>query len=105
MRKITKDAVRAFLGGYKFNRDNTSVVWCEFNREWVFKLHGNTIAKRSPEYDGLNKFRICDGGWSSNTTKERLNGLLPIGQGIHQKNWQWYLNNEPWDGTWTEILV
>jgi len=105
MRKITKDAVRALSGGYKFKRDNTEVRWCEVSESWKMYLHGNLIAYREPDLHGLSQFWICDGGWSSNTTKERLNGLLPIGQGIHQKNWQWYLNNEPWSGGWVRIQV
>jgi hypothetical protein len=35
------------------------------------------------------------------TTKERLNGLN--GVNIHQKDFQWYLNGEAWNGV--AILV
>ena len=101
MRQITSDAVSAFRRGVKFKRDNTSV---EVHDDLVlFKLHGNTIARRIPSVHGLNSFEICDGGWQSNTTKERLNGLR--GVRIHQKNWVWYLNNNPWNGSWTTIEV
>ena len=40
-------------------------------------------------------------GWSSNTTKERLNGLT--GVNIWQKDFVWYLNGEEWNGEWIRI--
>ena len=101
MRKITSDAVSAFRRGLKFNRDNTSVERSPLGLVIVLKLHGNSIARYPPSIDGLNKFEICDGGWSSNTTKERLNGLP--GVRIHQKNFVWYLNGVEWNGSWTTI--
>ena len=101
MRKITSDAVRAFRRGLKFNRDNTSVERSPLGHAVVLKLHGNAIARYTPSTDGLNKFEICNGGWSSNTTKERLNGLP--GVSIHQKDWVWYLNGKEWNGAWTTI--
>ena len=101
MRKITSDAVSAFRRGVKFNHDNTSVEHSPLQHAVVLKLHGNAIARYTPSIDGLNKFEICDGGWSSNTTKDRLNGLP--GVSIHQKNFVWYLNGKEWDGAWTTI--
>jgi hypothetical protein len=57
------------------------------------KLHGNKIA--ALEADG--KMWVSSAGWRSNTTKERLNGLP--GVRVNQKNYQWYLNGQPWDGS------
>ena len=101
MRKITSDAVSAFRRGVKFNRDNTSVEFSPLQYTVVLKLHGNAIARYTPSIYGLNKFEICNGGWFSNTTKERLNGLP--GVSIHQKNFVWYLNGKEWNGCWTTI--
>ena len=97
MRKITQDAIRAFRNNRKFKRGNTEVrVFSNedgynSNNLRQLRLHNNVIAVLSN--DGLV---ISDGGWQSRTTKERLNGLPNVF--IHQKDWQWYLNGEPWSG-------
>lgn len=98
-RKITIDAINAFMAGQKFNRDNTCVYTTfESNGEtvWNLSLHGNRIAMRKGK-----EISISNAGWQSNTTKERLNGIP--GVRIHQKNYQWFLNNEAWDGEWKKI--
>ena len=105
MRKITKDAIRAFYAGKSFKRGNTKVrvfidyAWdMEHNRKRVqLVLHGNVIA----EYVNGGDLIISNGGWSSNTTKERLNGLT--GVHIKQKDFVWYLNGEAWNGDWIRI--
>lgn len=71
MRAITKDAVNAFLNAQSFNRDNTSVAVYEEAGTRAMRLHGNLIAK----YEGTKLYLSC-GGWTSTTTKERLNGIL-----------------------------
>ena len=53
------------------------------------------------EFNANDGLWINDGGWQSNTTKERLNGLPNVS--IHQKDFQWYLNGEAWDGEWVYI--
>ena len=54
-------------------------------------LHGNKIALIDD-----NSMTIFDGGWQSNTTKSRLNALCEefciSGEGVYQKNFQWYVN-------------
>jgi len=44
-----------------------------------------------------NGLFISDGGWQTVTTKERLNGFPNVH--IYQKNFQWFLNGEEWDGS------
>jgi hypothetical protein len=87
MRQITDLAQKAFHAGYDFKKDNTEVV-CNGN-ERKFYLHGNCIAKKILG-DGLY---LSHCGWTSNTTKERLNGILSSYRNscIYQKNFQWYL--------------
>jgi hypothetical protein len=95
-RKITTDAIEAFMSGKKFNRDNTNVRL--ENETWILSLHGNDIAERVTY---SRPVRISNGGWSSNTTKERLNGIP--GVSIVQRKGVWYLNGEEWDGGWKKI--
>jgi hypothetical protein len=100
MRQITADAVQAFNNNRNFKRGNTQVVYKESPngqlKETRLLLHGNLIATK---INGV--LEISNAGWESNTTKERLNALP--GVSIHQKNWQWYLNDKEWDGNWTKI--
>lgn len=94
-RKITQEACYAFenLGEYK--KSNTEVRKINDVSSEMY-LHGNLIA-----YSDASGTYISNGGWSSNTTKERLNGLT--GVQIHQTNFQWFLNGEAWDGNWIRI--
>ena len=91
MRKITADAVRAFRNRQPFKRGNTLVK--VFDNSVVLCLHGNMIAELAT--DGA--LYISDGGWQSNTTKERLNGFPTVN--IHQKDFRWFLNGVEWDGS------
>ncbi|UAV84643.1 hypothetical protein PHB09_148 [Pseudomonas phage PHB09] len=95
-RKITTEAVNAFMFGQKFNKDNTSVFVGESGTSSMH-LHGNLIARRFPD----GKIEVGNAGWFSNTTKERLNGLP--GVSICQKKGVWFLNGEEWDGSWTTV--
>ena len=103
MRQITRESVKAFLNGEKFNKSNMNVT-VEPNVT-ILKYQGNAIAYK---YNDPNKtISITNCGWESNTTKERLNGIidlsgLNIGK-IYQKNWQWYLNGKEWNGELTDL--
>ena len=97
MRKITKEAVDKFLGKETFRKSNMSVE--ESYGVYKLKLHGNTIAT----IDELGVLSVSNAGWTSNTTKERLNGIP--GVRVHQKNWNWFLNGVEWDGGWKRISV
>ncbi len=91
MRKITKESARAFDNGDDFKKDNTEVI-CN-NKEVRFYLHGNCIAKKVYG-DGLY---LSQGNWKkTNTTKERLNGILSryANKYIFQKDYIWYLQEE-----------
>tara|TARA_X000001382_G_scaffold100255_1_gene74789 strand:+ start:77 stop:379 length:303 start_codon:yes stop_codon:yes gene_type:complete len=93
MRKITQDAIRAFRNAQNFKRGNTQVIVIDklVGTERLLKLHGNTIA-----HFINGELIICDGGWQSMTTKERLNGFPTVN--IHQKDFEWFLNGEAWNG-------
>jgi len=95
MRKITKLAVQAFINDKKFNQGNTVVI-IEENTA-ILSLHGNHIAYK--DKDG--NIEIANRGYFTNTTKERLNGIP--GVNIQQKDWQWYLNGNLWNGNLIKI--
>jgi len=98
MRKITEQAVNAFLNNETFNKSNMTVT-SERNENKMY-LHGNLIAKANEKGD----IYISNAGWFSNTTKERLNGLgQRLGFSIYQKNWEWYLDGDNWDGDWIKV--
>jgi hypothetical protein len=97
MRKITQEAVDKFLSKEPFKKSNMQVDECY--GQFRLKLHGNTIAV----LDEFNMLSISNAGWSSNTTKERLNGLPHVH--IKQKNYQWYLNGNEWTGEWTRVGI
>lgn len=91
MRKITKEITYAFSNKIPKTIGNSST-----DGKTLF-LHGNAIARHNKAGD----LEISNGGWSSNTTKERLNGL--IGVYVNQKNLQWYLNGKKWNGNWVVV--
>jgi len=97
MRKITKEAVDKFLSKTPFRKSNMSVE--EIGGVYKLKLHGNTIAT----IDELGVLSVSNAGWTTNTTKERLNGIP--GVRVHQKNWNWFLNGVEWDGSWKRINI
>jgi len=98
MRQITRESVNAFLNAKKFNKSNMSVE--VLPNVTILKYQGNSIAYKYN--DPKRTISITNCGWESNTTKERLNGVislsgLNVGK-VYQKNWQWYLDGKEWDG-------
>ena len=91
MRKITEHVTNAFENGRNCNEGNSST------HDRSMFLHGHEIAK----FDDRGQLMITNAGWQTSTTKERLNGLS--GVNIHQKDFQWFLNGEKWDGQWVEV--
>ena len=98
MRKVSREVISAFLAGKSKKVDNT---YCNGN---ALYLYGNQIASN---VNGA--IRIFDGGFSSATTKERLNALLQlmnssgnyetIATAVYQKNYQWFLQFNNGDKT------
>lgn len=95
MRKITQQAVDAFMTGYSFKSGNTKVI--SYGDLISLYLHGNLIAIKS----AATGIIISTDGWATNTTKERLNGIP--GVNIQQKSRKWFLNGKEWNGEWIEI--
>lgn len=90
MRKVTRETVNAFFNNYPLSKGNTITA------AGKYYLHGNLIAY----FDNDKNLVLNNCGWASNTTKDRLNGILKhLGhEGIKQKNYVWYLNGEAWNG-------
>jgi hypothetical protein len=98
MKKITRDSVDAVMNARPFRKDNTEVT--VLDNVTVLKLFGNEIAYRYN--DPERTLSITNAGWFSNTTKERLNGIPNVR--IHQKNFNWYLNDKEWDGRLIDVI-
>lgn len=103
MRKITQESVTAFLNAKKFNKSNMSVE--VLPNVTILKYQGNSIAYKYN--DPKRTISITNCGWESNTTKERLNGVislsgLNVGK-VYQKNWQWYLDGKEWNGNLIDL--
>lgn len=88
----------AIIAGKDWKLKNTEVI--NSDGVSVVFLHGNKIAEI-----GDNFLRLFDGGWQSNTTKSRLNAILRVhgmdGEGIFQKQWQWFVNLQTSNGMQT----
>lgn len=94
MRKITEKAIKAFYNKNNFKQNNTQVTYVPNMLKGVsivvMFLHGHAIAKLTK-----GELYVRHAGYTTNTTKERLNGLE--GVNIHQKDFEWYLNGVKWD--------
>ena len=95
-RKITTEACNAFMSARPFSKSNMSVMID--GEKVMMAYHGNVIARRAI---GSNTIEVTNCGYSTNTTKERLNGLP--GVSVVQRNFTWYLNGKEWDGSWSEV--
>ena len=71
MRKITKNAVDAFMNKKRFVGTNTEVGFNPLTKRMEMYLHGNLIAWVE---DGALIASNC--GWNSRTTVERLHHLI-----------------------------
>lgn len=95
MRKITQDAVSAFMQRKPFKQSNTEVaIYPSDTRMYLF---GHLIAV----IDLMGNIEVTTAGYFTNTTKERLNGIPTVS--VNQKNFEWFLNGKKWDGKWTEV--
>lgn len=94
MRKVHTDLI-AKLEAHQTGRvsANTRIVEDECNAGTLLvQLHGNTIA--ALHAGPGNHVELFDAGWTSNTTKDRLNTILDRfapGYGISQKGFAWRL--------------
>ena len=91
MRKITEQAIDAFLNHRRFKKDNTEVKRYNFDGEYALYLFDNRIA-----WWESGKIYISNRGYFTKTTKERLNAIPNVS--IIQRKRKWYLNGIEWNG-------
>lgn len=105
MRKITNESRNAFLRAERFRKGNMAVEirpWQDQKHDSVILLlHGNPIARYDMGDAALATLQVCDGGWQTVTTKDRLNSLP--GVDVTQRKFKWYLNGAEWDGFWAYV--
>ena len=89
MRKITKQALKAFVNGADFKSGNMHVY--KYKGTVKMLLHNNLIASRTIK-SGI--VRVSSADWQTVTTKERLNAIiehyLSPADKIYQKDFVWY---------------
>lgn len=102
MKKITEQVATAFRERRAMRKDNTEIEVLQDGTTRM-KLFGNTIAVMNR--DGLT---LCDCGWKTKTTKERMNGILKELYGglhhIHAKRGQWFIGDKSIEDN-TPILI
>ena len=103
MRKIESQMNRAIRTKADWSSSNTQVSYNDLTNCSEVRLHGHSIAT----FDhNLKAVKISSCGWTTNTTKSRLNAILDevkYGCKVFQKNWNWFVsyNNQTtsfWDG-------
>ena len=112
MRQITAQTAHAVEQKKNMSKGNMAVFYKKDtyfdltagrNLSLVY-LHGNLIAAFNHRESNLY---IRSAGWQSNTTKERLNGLLNYfgyNLGIYQKDWNWYIRTDNGDVAFHEAF-
>ena len=95
MRKITSNAVNAFMCREPFKQSNTEVA--VYPADTRMYLHGHLIAV----IDLTGNIKVTNAGYFTNTIKERLNGIPTVT--VNQKGSEWFLNGEKWDGSLTAV--
>ncbi len=92
MRKIEQQMNRAVVNKINWSNSNTFVEYNESTNCSTVVLHRTAIAV----YDhNTNALKLNSGGYTTNTTKSRLNAILQgiIGcASVYQRNWNWFLN-------------
>ena len=99
MRKIEQQMNRAIVNKNDWSNSNTNVDYNSNTNCSTVVLHRTAIATYDHNTQAL---KLNSGGYTSNTTKSRLNAILEeliAGARVYQKNWNWFLsyNNQTHD--------
>jgi len=98
MRKVHENMASCLMDMVGAKSGNAEVRQSIVSDYFVLTYRGNIIAS----WDGYH-LKITDAGWRTNTTKNYLNALP--GVHIRQKNYEWYLNGEKWNGSLKDIII
>lgn len=98
MRKVSQNAINAFLNASKFGESNTSVI-VEPNVT-ILVLFGNKIAYRYNDPEKTLSITTC--GYNTNVTIEKLNALPNVR--VNRSKGNLYLNGVIWDGSLVDVL-
>ena len=93
MRQIEKQMNFAVSNKGNWSGSNTSVSYHPTEHLSEVRLHGHLIAWYDHSKGTLG---ISSCGWTTNTTKSRLNALLYelfYGVSVFQKNWEWFVSD------------
>ena len=92
MRKIEQQMNRAIATKSDWKSSNTEVEFNDSTNCSSVFLHGHNIATVD---HSTNAVKVSSCGWTTNTTKSRLNAILSevkYGCSVFQKNWKWFVS-------------
>ena len=92
MRKIEQQMNRAIVNRNNWSNSNTFVEYNESTNCSTVVLHRTAIAVYDHNTQAL---KLNTGGWSTVTTKSRLNAILSeliTGASVFQRDFNWFLN-------------
>ena len=92
MRKIERQMNFAISNRGNWANSNTSVSYNESTNCSNVFLHGHNIATVD---HSTNAVKVSSCGWTTNTTKSRLNAILSevkFGCSVFQKNFTWFVS-------------
>ena len=92
MRKIEQQMNRAIANRTDWSLSNTRVEFNDSTNCSSVFLHGHNIATVD---HSTNSVKVSSCGWTTNTTKSRLNAILSevkYGCSVLQKQWKWYVS-------------
>ena len=92
MRKIEQQMNRAIANRTNWAGSNTTVTFNDSTNCSNVFLHGHNIATVDHT---TNCVKLSSCGWTTNTTKSRLNAILSevkYGCSVFQKQWNWYVS-------------
>ena len=92
MRKIEQQMNRAIANRTDWSSSNTRVEFNDSTNCSSVFLHGHQIATVD---HATNAVKISSCGWTTNTTKSRLNAILnevKFGCSVFQKNFIWFVS-------------
>jgi len=94
MKKIISESLHAFYHGKDFKKSNMQV---EINEGGASMYqHGNLIAVK---HANTGRIDISNAGWTSSTSKERLNAIITSAPGarfqrLFQKDFEWFIERK-----------